>query len=1452
MIKLVRSATPIISALKDAETVVIDCETAGLYPHRDGKILAGVGVKVLGGLSFYLPVRHESARCRCAQTWKTGPKTKTCAKCQHDAFAHKKVGNENWVCPVAWPEVNAKPKEIPRLAKALKGKTILMHNCLKGATRVMLAEDRPDLKTFKPRHRTVEIQELVRKRLPVLVWSYNHKTKNAEPRRITNWLRDNKKRDWIRVTTELSKQGACYTEDHKLWVDGHGWTEAANLKPKDVLLQADLEPNDNQWQLLLGSLLGDASLGSGSTSRGRNWTVGHKDKHLIAFKANILGRLAGTIQSAHPTKGFSNGNPFYRFTCRTLRSLTNLDKKTNPAALTRHLSWRGLAVWYADDGQRVHQKKYDYPILHTEGFTETQVRDMAACLQITTGLNWRVYKRTQWHVLALRKQDASIFFKHIAPFLPACSAYKIPEGIQNIVATAIWNTEPQTKVFKSKIIRIDHEINRQRKHGTDDSFCIEVKDNHNFFTTTGLVKNCKFDMAVLHNDGLDLTGERILDTMVIWRLISDDEMTYALKRLAKKYLDPKADEPEKELKGWLRKYHGSSNVSYGKIPAQLIVKYVDGDLKYPEGLYNLAMPKIKEYGLEDLLAMEEKVTKSLYAMERRGFPVDREWVEERLEKLTVLVDEANEVCRKRAGKRLSARMKKKTDEATNKAHKIYLDGFDALNVHHVKALYEGLGITSWKRTDKGNQSWDNDVLMSFVRDGDLLAAAILRYRALSKVKETYYENIHTLMGDDNVIHCSIRQAGTKTGRVSCASPNLQNLPLQEKLQETWSAEELAETARTQTEVAKAGKKSISHTADLPFSADQAELDILSEVRGSFIPRPGSGLLLADWDQVELRILANYANEETMIRAFACGIDIHAFTARAAFGEKPSDPAKAKRWRRQGKDLNFGLCLDPKTPILCADYRWRPLEAIKVGDHVLGFDERSNGPGAGRLLKPARVTQIFQRQTQRLKLITDKGNVVCTKEHPWLARYPRGETWRWFEARQLKPGHKIGFFIAPENLPQDIDYKQGYVVGAHCGDGRKTTSGLCIRTKDKEIPERCSTYLKELGYTPALGWEGTRRRVTAPSFQWKPNTTSPSWCAGFLAGFLDTDGYHGANGLRFYNKNPAFLLLIEAALKTLNFSSARYNDNRDATICICLLGGQKEQLRFLSLCRPAVPRKNTLSQRACPAKATILKVIPLEEGPVIDLTTTTSTFIAGGFASHNCYGMGVGLLAIKINVTTIEAKEFKEAYFNRFPRVRAFGKRVYKALERRTIDTCLKHGARDLCPPECARISLRRGWLRSLYGRRRFLGEKNEKLERNSEFYKGLNVLVQGSAGDLMRDTLWTLEEALNTGALLDLVVHDEFIIDTPLDAIEATVKTVVPIMETCPRLTVPLKVSLKWAPERWSQAIKLDCGTCDGLGKTFGLDDDELFDLVYHDKELPKSKVCKECGGRRFLLEKAK
>ncbi|KKK73880.1 hypothetical protein LCGC14_2889360, partial [marine sediment metagenome] len=110
-----------------------------------------------------------------------------------------------------------------------------------------------------------------------------------------------------------------------------------------------------------------------------------------------------------------------------------------------------------------------------------------------------------------------------------------------------------------------------------------------------------------------------------------------------------------------------------------------------------------------------------------------------------------------------------------------------------------------------------------------------------------------------------------------------------------------------------------------------------------------------------------------------------------------------------------------------------------------------------------------------------------------------------------------------------------------------------------------------------------------------------------------------------------------------------------------------------------------------------------------------------------------------------------------------------------------------------------------------------------------------------------------TDAHIILVVHDEFIIDVAPDMLETVAKITVDAMETCDKFTVPLQVGLEWAPKRWSETIKLDCPKCEGLGVTFGLDRDELFEALYND-ELPddlEESPCKKCKGERFLFEEA-
>ena len=100
--------------------------------------------------------------------------------------------------------------------------------------------------------------------------------------------------------------------------------------------------------------------------------------------------------------------------------------------------------------------------------------------------------------------------------------------------------------------------------------------------------NIAFDLAVLWQEGVDLVDESTLCTVVITRLVSEDEPSYKLKRLAKKYLDDAAGESEKMLKQYMRTH---KLATYDQVPAPVILPYALDDLRFPEGLYNEFFPR---------------------------------------------------------------------------------------------------------------------------------------------------------------------------------------------------------------------------------------------------------------------------------------------------------------------------------------------------------------------------------------------------------------------------------------------------------------------------------------------------------------------------------------------------------------------------------------------------------------------------------------------------------------------------------------------------------------------------------------------------------------------------------------------------------------------------------------------------------------------------------------------
>ncbi len=175
-------------------------------------------------------------------------------------------------------------------------------------------------------------------------------------------------------------------------------------------------------------------------------------------------------------------------------------------------------------------------------------------------------------------------------------------------------------------------------------------------------------------------------------------------------------------------------------------------------------------------------------------------------------------------------------------------------------LFEKQGLPVVKKTPSGTPSTDEDVLEKLALDFPL-PKTLLEYRGLAKLKSTYTDKLPRMVNQaTGRVHTNYAQAVAVTGRLSSTDPNLQNIPVR-----------TAEGRR---------------------------------IREAFIAPPGSTLLSADYSQIELRIMAHISGDESLLKAFAAGEDIHRATAAEIFSTE-RDLVTSEQ-RRYAKVINFGL------------------------------------------------------------------------------------------------------------------------------------------------------------------------------------------------------------------------------------------------------------------------------------------------------------------------------------------------------------------------------------------------------------------------------------------------------------------------------------------------------------------------------------------------------------------
>ncbi len=196
---------------------------------------------------------------------------------------------------------------------------------------------------------------------------------------------------------------------------------------------------------------------------------------------------------------------------------------------------------------------------------------------------------------------------------------------------------------------------------------------------------------------------------------------------------------------------------------------------------------------------------------------------------------------------------------------IYEDAGHPFNLGSVKqlgeVLFEKLGYTGGKKGKSGSYGTDVDILERLAAEGAPIAKKMLDWRQLTKLKNTYTDALQAAINPKTGrVHTCFNLAAASTGRLSSNDPNLQNIPIRTEL----------------------GRR----------------------IRDAFVAEPGHVIIAADYNQIELRLMAHMADEPALQQVYAEGGDVHSLTAQEVFGVTPQEMTRDHRAR--AKTINFSI------------------------------------------------------------------------------------------------------------------------------------------------------------------------------------------------------------------------------------------------------------------------------------------------------------------------------------------------------------------------------------------------------------------------------------------------------------------------------------------------------------------------------------------------------------------
>jgi DNA polymerase-1 len=415
--------------------------------------------------------------------------------------------------------------------------------------------------------------------------------------------------------------------------------------------------------------------------------------------------------------------------------------------------------------------------------------------------------------------------------------------------------------------------------------------------------NIVFDAKALFNSGIDIRDKLWYDTWVAEHLLDESSHKIGLKDLAQKYFNAETVDYEEAQKAGIH--------------SQKFYDYALNDTEWTWKLFLLQKWKLEEEGLVDLMReLEGPFLKVIMEMEMNGFQVDQKRLQRTTKKLEKDLPELQEEILKLLGEKYE-KQRDLFGEYT------IIADFNPGSAHHLrKKLVEELKLPLTELTDGGAISVSAPSLLPF-KNAHPVIPPLMKYKNALKLKTAFFDPLPKLIDPDGRVRPHFNDAGTKTGRLSCTGPNLQQLSKESK--------------------------------------DAYGL------RKCFIAPEGKSILTCDYSGQEIRIMAHISQDPTIIEALKLGKDLHLTTAKQFFNLDIPDEAlyetselykeykdKHKKEREKAKTILFGLAYGKGAFGFAKDFKITEEEAQKIVDRF--FDQF---PKVKEAINKARNTIIQQ-------------------------------------------------------------------------------------------------------------------------------------------------------------------------------------------------------------------------------------------------------------------------------------------------------------------------------------------------------------------------------------------------------------------------------------------------------------------------------------------------------------